>query len=245
MTDRTVIVRTADLAWVPVPNAPGLFTKVLRTRPGGGRTALQRIDTNEGYMPPTRAHFHNVYEEIMCVKGAMSFDSVMWLEPVDYVYHPPRTVHGFMSALKEEAWFLSRVGGTLDFNYIDEPLAREAYAVGRYPETRPLVYAPQPLGSEQGGDGVKAVQLSVDAASGAGSRVVELPAGAGYDPGGNQYADVEFFVVTGAVTYRGNHLEEGTFVFSPGRSAEAEPLVAAAGGAVVYVTVLPKEDDDA
>ena len=57
------------MEWTPVPNAPGLFTKLLRTRPGGGRTALQRIDTNEGYTPPTRAHFHNVYEEIMCVKG--------------------------------------------------------------------------------------------------------------------------------------------------------------------------------
>lgn len=231
------------MEWAPVPNAPGLFTKLLRARPGGGRTALQRIDTNEGYTPPTRAHFHNVYEEIMCVKGAMSFDSVMWLEPVDYVYHPPRTVHGFMSALKEEAWFLSRVGGTLDFNYIDEPLAREAYAVGRYPETRPLVYAPRPLGSEQGDGGVKAIPLSVDTASGVGSRVVELAAGATYDLGGHDHADVEFFVVTGAVTYRGADLEEGTFVFSPGRSSGNEPLVAAAEGAVVYVTFLPNEDD--
>ena len=245
MTDRTVIVRTADMEWTPVPNAPGLFTKLLRTRPGGGRTALQRIDTKEGYTPPTRAHFHNVYEEIMCVKGAMSFDSVMWLEPVDYVYHPPRTVHGFMSALKGEAWFLSRVGGTLDFNYIDEPLVREAYAVGRYPETRPLVYAPQPLGGEQGEEGPRTVPLSVDTDSGAGSWVVELPAGTSYTPGGHESVDVEFFVVTGSVTYAGTVLEEGTFVFSPGRSSGTEPLVAADGAAVVYMTLLPKEGDDA
>ncbi|MBH0122658.1 hypothetical protein I0Q12_25475, partial [Rhodococcus sp. CX] len=192
--------------------APGLFTKLLRQRSGGGRTALQRIDASEGYTPPTRAHFHNVYEEIMCVKGVMSFDSVMWLGPVDYLYHPPRTVHGFMSALKHEAWFLSRVGGTLDFNYIDEPFAKEAYSVGKSPATRPLVYASSPLGTgNEDAEGTQVVRLSVDTDSGVGSWVVRLAAGATYTPDVPDDSDIEFFVVTGAVMYGEAPLDEGSF----------------------------------
>ena len=246
MSDHAVILRTTAMEWTPVTGAPGLFTKLLRQRSGGGRTALQRIDLNEGYTPPTRAHFHNVYEEIMCVKGSMSFDSVRWLEPVDYIYHPPRTVHGFMSALKHEAWFLSRVGGTLDFNYIDEPLAEEAYAVGRFPAARPLVYAPRPLESGQEYDQeTKAVPLSIDSDSGTGSWVVSLAADASYAIDAPDDTDVEFFVISGEVTFGGTQLEEGTFAFLPGRFSEGELLVAGAAGAVIYVTRLPEEIENA
>src|ERR1700722_9009623 len=106
------------MAWEPL-GAAGGYTKLLNRDPEtGARTALQRICPQEGYQVPQVAHFHNTYEEILGVRGLFSFDSRRWITPGSYVFHAPRTVHGFKSALREESWFLSRVGQPLDFNFV-------------------------------------------------------------------------------------------------------------------------------
>lgn len=248
MATNTVVTSTFDMDWTPIGAAPGLFTKMLRVRPGGGRTALQRLDLREGYQTPERAHFHNVYEEILCVKGEMTFDHKTWLKPFGYVYHPPRTVHGFESGVKEEAWFLSRVGATLDFNYIDEPLKKNAYAVGKSPKTRPYACTAAPLdeAGERSGPAVAVTEvvLSRDTTSGEGSSLVRLGPGATYlvtrDPG----MDLEVFVLEGSADAGGATWTTGCFVYAPDWETSGAPVVAGADGADLYLTYVPKESGE-
>jgi hypothetical protein len=112
---------TNAMPWQQLP-APGILSKRLSTDPDtGARTALQRVVPAMGYKAPSTAHWHHTDEEILVVKGLMSFDSKVWLRPKAYCFHPAGTVHGFKSAVPEESWFLSRVGRDLDFNYVPEP----------------------------------------------------------------------------------------------------------------------------
>ncbi len=63
------------------------------------------------------------------IRGCFSFDSTYWLEPRSYCFHPPETVHAFKSAVREESWFLSRVGCFLDVNLVPEPVRLSPYYV--------------------------------------------------------------------------------------------------------------------
>src|SRR5690606_13433092 len=83
------------------------------------------------------AHYHHTYEEILGISGCFSFDSKLWVEPCTYVFHPPQTVHGFKSAIREESTFLSRVGRDLDFNFVEEPEQDVLYSVSADVLTRP------------------------------------------------------------------------------------------------------------
>src|SRR4051812_44016323 len=95
------------MAWKPL-GPPGLHSKLLsRDQETGARTALQRLNPAEGYVAPTIAHYHHTYEEILGVHGLFSFDSKRWITPTSYVFHPPKTVHGFKSNVPRESWFLS------------------------------------------------------------------------------------------------------------------------------------------
>lgn len=245
MRDSVRLLDTRDLPWEPL-GAPGLFTRRLARDPlTGERTALQRAVPGLGQRPPGQAHFHSTYEEILVVQGSMSFDSVQWLQPRGYLYHPPRTVHGFKSALRGETWFLSRVGHDLDFTFVPEPAQTSPYYVGDTVPTRGWTYVPDPdsgtwpfQATERAAFADAAARtLSVDPASGEGSLLVRLPPGwRGQSDAlaGRRY--LEMFVLEG-----GLELADGTRLDSQGythRNAASEGApVASDAGAVVYVNL--------
>jgi hypothetical protein len=67
------------MEWKPL-GPVGLSSNLLSRDPEtGARTALQRLNPDEGYQPPTIAHFHTTYEEILGVRGWFSFDQRTWV----------------------------------------------------------------------------------------------------------------------------------------------------------------------
>lgn len=185
MRPRTVALDVEAMEWKPLGPA-GLYSKLLSRDPEtGARTALQRLNPEEGYQPPTIAHFHTTYEEILGVRGWFSFDQRTWVRPGSYVFHPPRTVHGFRSAVPQDSWFLSRVGRDLDVNLIEVPAHDDLYVIeGDAPPRSPRAMG-EPL-AEMGcaertiagaSAAVQWCELSVDPETGEGSALVRLPAG--------------------------------------------------------------------
>jgi hypothetical protein len=237
-------VDTRDLPWEPL-GAPGLFTRRLARDPQTGeRSALQRAVPELGQRPPGQAHFHGTYEEILVVRGSMSFDSVQWLQPRGYLYPPPQTVHGFRSALRGETWFLSRVGRDLDFTFVPDPPQQSPYYVGDAAPARGWTYVPDP-DSETWPVGVAAApfagvpvrELSVDPSSGEGSWLVRLPAR--WRGAADAFADreyLEIYLLEGELEFAdGACLGPEGYSFRP-RATGGAP-VAAAGGALAYVNL--------
>jgi hypothetical protein len=236
---------TRELPWEPL-GGPGLFTRRLARDPASGeRTALQRAVPELGQRPPGQAHFHGTYEEIIVVQGSMSFDGELWLQPGGYLYHPPRTVHGFRSALRGETWFLSRVGRDLDFSFVPDPPQASPYYVDGVAPARGWTYVDDPLarpwppvtqaGAAFAGGAV--LRLSAEPAGDEGSWLVRLPAGWRGVPGAfSGRAYLEVFVLEGDVSLAdGVRLGTQGYTFRPGAS-DGEPLASDAG-ACLYVNV--------
>ncbi len=143
MRPRIVDLRVDALDWAPL-GPPGLYSRLLSRDPQtGARTALQKLVPADGYTPPTTAHYHHTYEEIIGISGCFSFDSRRWVVEGTYVFHPPQTVHGFASAVREESTFLSRVGRDLDFNFVEEPEHDDLYPIaGANPVRAPRALDP-------------------------------------------------------------------------------------------------------
>ncbi len=171
------------LEWKPL-GPPGLYSRLLSRDPEtGARTALQRLCPADNYEAPKIAHFHTTYEEILGISGLFTFDHRTWIQPCSYVFHPPRTVHGFKSGVREESTFLSRVGRDLDLNIVHEPAQDDLYVIeGSVPPRSPVAYgnAPEAIGWHDAsllGATVRSCHLSEEPATGEGSALVRLPAG--------------------------------------------------------------------
>lgn len=171
------------MEWAPLGPA-GLYSKLLsRDTETGARTAFQRLCPADKYEPPKVAHYHQTYEEILGVEGDFSFDSRLWVQPGTYVFHPPRTVHGFKSAIRAESLFLSRVGRDLDFNFVPEPVKTDLYTAEGDPPRRAEVAMRDPV-QQKGwtastflGCAADACVLSTDPDTGEGTAFVRLPVG--------------------------------------------------------------------
>jgi hypothetical protein len=233
---------SGTVAWAPL-GPPGLHSRLLSRDPDtGARTALQCMRPQEGYQAPPIAHYHHTYEEILVVRGCFSFDSKHWLEPRSYCFHPPETVHGFKSAVREESWFLSRVGRNLDVNLVPEPKQLDPYYVSVSAPSRSVAVHVQPereIGWRDVAFGSLPVQaqlcvLSRDPISGEGSVLLRLPAGAAFAARAPLGTYLECFVVEGDLNDSSSvSTGEGGYAFLP-------PDVPFAGlatehGAVLYV----------
>ena len=192
MNNSVTHLDTNTLPWVK-QKLPGVYSKVLRKdRKTRGRTALNCIIPSEGMTPPNKPHFHNTYEELLITKGCLSFDSNKWLTPYSYCYHPSGTVHGFKSVVKEETWFISRVGKELDFNFIDKPLEMNPYYIGKKKLDRPWVYHSDILNNVwQKTDNESSFVLSSDPITGACSFLLLAESGWSSDSSNLQLPDIE------------------------------------------------------
>jgi hypothetical protein len=219
MKPRIVDLRVDEMEWMPL-GPPGLYSRLLsRDLETGARTALQRIVPEDGYTPPQKAHYHHTYEEIIGIAGCFSFDSRRWVKPGTYIFHPPRTVHGFASAVRSESLFLSRVGRDLDFNFVENPEHDDLYVVEGPPPPR----GPQALEDFESrnadaagrllGGGVMSRILSIDPDSGEGSALVRLPAGWSSSETMADH-DLELFVMEGAIRVDGSPEQAGLAYFS-------------------------------
>jgi hypothetical protein len=242
MRPHVPLLDSGTLAWAPL-GPPGLYSRLLSRDPqSGARTALQCMRPQEGYQAPPIAHFHHTYEEILVVRGCFSFDSKHWLEPRSYCFHPPETVHGFKSAVREESWFLSRVGRNLDVNLVPEPKQLEPYYVSPSEPSRRVAVLPQPereigwqalaLGSPQ--VEAQVCVLSRDPASGEGSVLLRLPAGAGFAARPPLGTYLEYFVLEGDI-HESSRASAGAggYAFLP--PEVAFPSLTTERGAVLYV----------
>jgi hypothetical protein len=215
--------------------APGIQARMLSRDPDtGARTALNRIVPSQGYKNQPTAHYHRTTEEILVVKGMMSFDSQTWLTPVSYVYHPSEYVHGFKSSVPVESWFISRVGRDLDFNYVPEPAALSPYFVGETKPTRGLAQVPDALsGQWEVRDAMRWRILSLDPVSGQGSLLLRLHAGAALDSSAES-AERELALLDGALSG-----DDGTgfaaFSYACWPEDRRQPRLSSADGALIYI----------
>lgn len=240
MRPRIVDLDVDELEWRPL-GPPGLYTRLLsRDAETGARTALQRAVPAEGYTAPDTAHFHHTYEEILGVTGCFSFDSRRWLTEGGYVYHPPCTVHGFGSAVREETTFLSRVGRDLDFNFVEQPAHDDLYHVEGYPAS-PRAAAAFERGEVMArmnaacflGAVAQASVLGIHPDTGEGSALMHLPAGWRADAG-TSTCYLEIFVMQGGLSVDGvrSAPHRAYFFYPPGAERNA---LAAPDGALAYV----------
>jgi hypothetical protein len=236
---RVVGLDVDAMEWAPL-GPPGLFSKLLSRDPEtGARTALQRIDPNQGYRPPTVAHFHTTYEEILGIDGKFSFDGRLWIVPGAYVFHPPRTVHGFSSKVPQESLFLSRVGRDLDINLVPEPTANDLYVIeGAVPRRVPVAHADAvaALGRSEArllGQAASAYLLSCDPETGEGTALVELPAGWKSTPQ-TRPDYLELFVLSGGIAVGDVSASTGrAYSFFP--PEESIPALSAQRPTLLYV----------
>lgn len=240
MRETVSFLDTKAMPW-DQPGPPGMYVKLLSRDPATGeRTALNRLVPEEGMNPPGKAHFHHTTEELLIVKGRMSFDSRVWLTPQSYCFHPPETVHGFKSAVPEESWFLSRIGRELDFNFVEEPKQLSPYYVSETPPARAVAYHADPM--EQEWEKIPNGQqfvLSRDPNTGEGS--ILLRAGPGWSSGPNREPLKRFeemYVLDGKLDCSdGQVYGEGCYRFEPPGTPRRE--LTCPETALIYLTVGP------
>ena len=239
MRPRIVGLDVDAMAWTPL-GPPGLFSKMLsRDEETGARTALQRMDPGLGYTAPTVAHYHLTYEEILGIEGYFSFDQRTWVVPRSYVFHPPRTVHGFNSMVPEESLFLSRVGENLAFNFVEEPEHDDLYVVdGDAPPRAPAAYGDPiaALGWSETillGQQTSTCLLSRDPSIGEGSALARLPKGWA-SPAQQREDYLEIFVLEGGLSADDEPAISGRayFFIPPG---EPVPALRAEKDSEIYV----------
>ncbi len=234
---------TKAMPWVE--RGPGAFTKLLSTDPdNGARTALQRVVPSEGAKAPSVPHYHHSDEELLIVKGRLSFDSKVWLNPLGYCFHPAQTVHGFKSSVPEETWFLSRHSQAMDTLQVPDPIKREYYSVADQPPDRGLAVIPDPSGedwmdtNQDGEMSFSSLLLSVNPKTGEGSRLVRFSPGSSHR---NRPADdgyEEIFVLEGSLELTdGATFGEGGYSFSPPRKERLR--FDSPEGALAYVNFGP------
>lgn len=228
MRPRIIGLDVDAMEWAPL-GPPGLYSKLLsRDLETGARTALQRMVPADGYKSPSIAHYHPTYEEILGIEGYFSFDQRTWVVPRSYVFHPPRTVHGFNSLVPQESLFLSRVGEDLSFTFVEEPEKDDLYVVdGDAPPRTPVAYGDpiEALGWAEGnilGTTAQTCLLSQDPITGEGSGLARLSEG-WENPAHEREDYFEIFVLDGGLSADGESpiMGRAYFFLPPGTPVPA------------------------
>lgn len=241
MRDPVPFLDTKAMPWNQ-PGPPGMYSKLLSLDPETGeRTALNRLVPEDGMTPPGKPHYHHTTEELLIVKGRMSFDSKVWLTPQSYCFHPPETVHGFKSAVPEESWFLSRIGQELDFNFVEEPKQSSPYYVCEEPPARSVAYhADPPRETWEFMENAERFVLSLHPETGEGSVLLRIKQGwcSGEDAEPLSRFE-EFYVLDGVLNCSdGQTYDEGCYQFE--RPGTSRRQLTCSNSALIYLTVGPQ-----
>jgi hypothetical protein len=154
-------------------------------------------------------------------------------------------VHGFKSTVNEESWFLSRVGRSLDFNFVEQPAAQEMYCVDAQPPRRPAKVVLEPLADVEAQhlewpgvlQYVSVYELGRDPASREGSALLQFASGATLTlPPGWQPDYLEWFVLEGVVDVDGTSMSRHWYAFRPGETRPTR-FITGSSGALLYVNV--------
>lgn len=240
MRDAVPFLDTKAMDWAQ-PGPPGIYSKLLSRDPETGeRAALNRLVPEDGMNPPGAPHYHHTTEELLIVKGKMSFDSQAWLTPQSYCFHPPETVHGFKSAVAEESWFLSRIGRELDFNFVEEPQQLSPYYVCETPPERAVVYHPTPM--TEAWDKVENADrfvLSLHPQTGEGSVLLRTHAGWTSGTDGEPLPRFEeVYILEGALQCSdGRTYDDGCYQFEP--PGTPRRTLSCTDTALIYLTIGP------
>lgn len=224
---------TNAMEWAhPVPS---VYSKVLSVDPeNGARTALQRLVPKNGYQAPTVPHYHHSAEEILVLKGKLSFDSKTYLGSKGYCFHPPQTVHGFKSDVPVETWFLSRHSKKMCTHEVKKPKMRKHYSRTGHMPLRGWEAIPDGTDGEWI-DGTRI--LSEHPRTGEGSKFVRV-SGQTIDLDVPKEFYQELFVLGGSLTTKnGKIFKKGTYSFCP--PGKRRPNFAEASRALVYVNYGP------
>ncbi len=240
MREAVPFLDTKDMDWAQ-PGPPGIYSKLLSRDPDTGeRTALNRLVPEDGMNPPGAAHYHHTTEELLIVKGKMSFDSEVWLTPQSYCFHPPETVHGFKSAVAEESWFLSRIGRELDFNFVEDPKQFSPYYVCETPPEREVVYHADPMAEAwERIENADRFVLSMHPHTGEGSVLLRTHSGWTSGPDGDPLMRFEeLYVLEGALECAdGRTYDKGCYQFEP--PGTPRRTLSCTDTALLYLTVGP------
>jgi glyoxylate utilization-related uncharacterized protein len=223
---------TAAMDWAsPIP---GVYSKVLSVDPdNGARTAMQRLMPEEGYTAPKVPHYHHSAEELLVLKGRLSFDSKTYLGANGYCFHPPETVHGFMSDVPTETVFLSRHSKKMCTHEVPAPAKREYYPLnGTMPDR---AWAALPDSTKSGWD--DNVKILGEDSFGEGSKLMRFDGNTVNLSVPEEFYE-EIFVMDGRLTTTdGTTFNTGGYAFCPPGSAR--PDFSSAEKALVYVNYGP------
>jgi quercetin dioxygenase-like cupin family protein len=236
---------TKSMPWTE--RGTGAYSKLLSTDPdNGARTALQRVVPSGGAKAPSVPHYHPSDEELLIIKGSLTFDSKTWLNALSYCFHPAQIVHGFKSSIPEETWFISRHSQEMETFQIPEPEKWHYHSIAERPPERGLAVLTDPSAGPWEDDAdrrrdmrCQSVLLSRDPVTGEGSKLVRFLPGAVQRRGAADGVYEETFVLEGALTAEdGSVCGEGFYSFRP-PGAEA-PFFESPDGALVYVNFGPR-----
>ncbi len=104
----------------------GLRRKVLSHDPDTG-AVTQYVHIPPNWRGSDRAHYHTSFEEAFIIKGDVTLTGRDDLVDGSYLYRPDQIVHGHHESAKQGCKCIIRMGGDLDFNYVDDPESEEEY----------------------------------------------------------------------------------------------------------------------
>ncbi len=228
-------VRPADLPWQPI-GTHGLRRKLLASDPKTG-AMLNYLDIPKNWRGGGVAHFHDAFEEVYMLEGAVTLGAGRWFVAGDYFYRPARVVHGHDEWARDGAIALVRSDGPLTLNLVPEPAEPDEYALDR---TDPRGHVLQlPVGSVpwrtlDGFPTAWAMRLlSCDPESGALTAMARVPAGwASTAPIAHQ-ASWSAYLLDGAITMEGVILVAGDFADGAAGTGPTGPAVGAAGATLL------------
>ena len=161
--------------------AAGPHTMLLRSQP---RT-----------IPESKAQYHGVAEEFLCLEGGFTFDGTIWMRRFSYAYYPAGTVHGAHVVVPDGYLMYLRFAGSVTTQPVPEPLQTSAYTTAMSPEGEAVTILSDALPTGKG-PGVRI--LRSDPTTGGGATMVRL-GGCMETISQGRPGPLEIFVVQGSV----------------------------------------------
>ena len=229
-------VRTSEVAWQPI-GTHGLRVKTLAfdAQTGG---MLNYLDIPKDWRGGGVAHFHDAFEEVYILDGAVTLGAGRWFVKGDYFYRPGHVVHGHAEEADEGCHALVRSNGPLTLNLVHEPAEPDEYPLDQRDPRGHVLQLPVESVPWAPLDGFPAQwelrRLSHDPSNGAFTAMARVPAGwSSAEPAAHQ-APWSLYVLEGAIDMQGTTLPAGDFADGPAGTGPTGPC-ASRDGATLFL----------